>query len=152
MIGIHIEMANLPKVNSAFDAITAGVETLKPLWEQFGKEFYQQEAKLFNAAPWAPLSPAYAEYKRRELGGKPLLRVSDHLLRSFTQEGAPGNIHRIDDLSAEFGSSDFKAILHQLGTDNMPARPPLAEPDAPHYETLAGQYLASVVEKAVSIN
>lgn len=148
MIEHHVEISNLPEVDAHFARLSEGIETLKPLWERFGKEFYSQEVSLFSKAPWTPLSPAYAERKRKEFGNKPILRATDVLFKSLTQQGVAGNIHRVEDMTAEFGSNDFKAMFHQSGTSRMPARPPLAAPDVDRYESLASVYLEEMIKKA----
>lgn len=148
MIEFGIETVNLSQVDAKFAALDRGIETLKPLWERFGKEFYSQETALFEAQPWAPLSPAYAAKKQETYGDKTILRATDALFRSLTEQGATGNIHRVNDLDAEFGSSDFKAMLHFKGTSRMPARDPLAEPNVDRYETIAGSYVEEIVRNA----
>lgn len=148
MIQFHADIVNLPQVDAKFGALDREIGTLKPLWERFGKEFYSQEVSLFDAQPWTPLSPAYAARKRELYGDKPILRATDALFRSLTQQGATGNIHRVNDLDAEFGSHDPKAMFHFTGTSRMPARNPLAEPDVDRYETIAGQYLGEIVQRA----
>lgn len=148
MIQLHADIANLPQVDAKFAALDREISTLKPLWERFGTEFYSQESALFDAQPWAPLSPAYAAKKQEIYGDKPILRATDALFKSFTEQGATGNIHRVNDLDAEFGSNDPKAMFHFTGTSRMPQRNPLAEPDVDKYETIAGEYLGEMVSKA----
>lgn len=147
---IVAEFPNFNRVVHVLEVQGQRLESLIPLWELFGKEFYAEETSLFNRAPWVPLSPAYAKRKAEQFGDKPLLRVTDDLLRSFTQQGAAGNVHQISPLSAVFGSNDFKAIFHQAGTSRMPARPPLAEPDLDRYATIAGEYVAETILKAAA--
>lgn len=148
MMDVRSEISNLAQVNAQLVQLAASVESLRPLWERFGEEFYAQEVALFNAAPWAPLSESYAREKQKRFGSKSLLRATDVLFRSLTEQGAEGNIHQIRDLGAEFGSSDFKAALHQSGTSVMPARPPLADPDVEKYETIAAEYMSEVLSNA----
>lgn len=148
MIEIGIEIVNLPQVDAKLAALDREIGTLKPLWERFGEEFYSQETALFDAQPWAPLSPAYARKKQEIYGDKPILKATDALFRSLTQQGATGNIHRVNDLDAEFGSNDPKAMFHFTGTSRMPARDPLAEPDVDRYETIAGEYVEEIVKNA----
>lgn len=148
MIELHVDIVNLPQVDARFAALDRGIATLKPLWERFGKEFYAQEVSLFDAQPWAPLSSAYAAKKREQFGDKPILRATDDLFKSLTQQGSTGNIHRVNDLDAEFGSSDPKAMFHFTGTSRMPARDPLAEPDVDRYETIAGGYVDEMMRNA----
>ena len=147
---IGYEFSNLDKVLGTLKRYDQGLESLIPMWELFAKEFHGQETTWFDRAQFAPLTPAYARRKQEQFGSKPILRAMDDLFRSFTQQGAPGNIHDISPLSAVFGSSDFKAMFHQKGTVVMPARPPLAEPDTSRYQTIAGEYLAEMVARATN--
>lgn len=148
MIPFVVDITNLRQVDAKLARLDSEIQVLRPLWERFGKEFYAEEAALFEREPWVPLSPTYAEQKRETFGDKPILRATDALFRSLTQQGATGNVHRVDDMQAEFGTSDFKAILHQFGTSRMPARPPLAEPDIDRYETIAGEYAIEMLRRA----
>ena len=148
MIHQHIEIVGLNRVLSGLGNIDRGLETLKPLWEQFQSQFHAEESALFASAPWTPLSPAYAERKRKEVGSKPILQRTGTLLRSLTEPKARGSITRINDMDAEFGSSIFYGIFHQLGTARMPARPPLANPDERVYGTIAGRYLSGMLTRA----
>jgi hypothetical protein len=107
-----------------------------------GQEFYGQEKKLFDLAPWKPLSPAYAKRKQAKYGDKPILRATDTLFRSLTAQGAEGNIHRIGNDSAEFGSSVPYGPFHAS------TRNPLAEPDVERYETIAGEYMQKLARDA----
>lgn len=146
---IGYEFSNLSQVFATFRRYEQGLESMIPLWEACGKEFYAQETKHFAEYPFAPLSPAYATKKQEQFGSKPILRAMDDLFKSFTQQGAAGNIHDIRPLGAVFGSSDFKARLHQTGTSKMPVRPPLAEPNLGRYQTIAGVYLMEIVNKVI---
>lgn len=148
MIAQNVEFVGLDRVFAGFTRIEKRLVSLRPLWERFGGEFYRQETVWFASEPWTPLSPAYAEQKQKKFGNKPLLRATDALFKSLTQEGAEGNVHQVNDLGAKFGSSDFKARLHSTGTSRMPAREPLAEPQIDRYETIAGQYIAEIMSEA----
>lgn len=148
MIAQNVEVIGLERVFAGFIRIEKRIVSLRPLWERFGKEFYRQETAWFASEPWTPLSPAYAEQKRKQFGSKPLLRATDALFKSLTQEGAEGNIHEVSDLGAKFGSNDFKAMFHRTGTSRMPKRDPLAEPDVERYETIAGQYVTEMMIEA----
>lgn len=147
MIGLGFEWVGLDRVYAGFTKIEQSIEVLHPLWDKIDDEFYAQETQHFAAAPWAPLSQAYAK-RKAETSGKPLLRVMDVLFKSLTEPGAPEGVRRPTNLSLEIGSRDFKAMLHQEGTDRMPARPPLAEPDEDRYATIAGAYLEEIVKNA----
>jgi len=148
MIEVQVEFVGLNELFRGLSNVEEGVSHLRPLWEQFQTEFQSEEKRLFDAAPWEPLSPSYAEQKRRKFGDKPLLRATDVLYKSLTEQGAPEAIRVFDDSSAEFGTSDIVGIFHQLGTGKMPARPVLAEPDEEKYTAIAGDYLAQIVRQA----
>ena len=149
MITISVNIQGQEKVEQGFAEIERGISSLRPLWEKLGEEFRSDEVALFDKQPWTPLAPATLKQKEaRGFGGKGILRAEDNLFRSLTERGATGNISRVFDLSAEFGTSDAKAMLHKLGTRRMPARDPMVEPDVDKYATLAGEYLAEVVRNA----
>lgn len=144
--GYHFE--GIERVNAGLDRISRGVNDPRPLFGLLGEEFYRQELAWFEAEPWVPLSPGYAARKQEIYGDKPILRATDVLFKSFTEQGAAGNIHRVGESEAEFGSSDFKAIYHQLGTSRMPARPPLIEPDPDKFLAIADEYVDQLIQRA----
>lgn len=148
MIPIAWEFVGIGKLQTGLNTVEKKLDSLAPLWEKFGKEFYTEEIQLFDAQPWAPLSPAYAARKQRLFGSKPILRATDALFDSLTKQGATGNIHRISAKEAEFGSSDFKAMLHHVGAGRLPVRSPLAEPNVEEYATIAGEYMTDVLKSA----
>lgn len=148
MIGLGYEFAGFARVESAFVRLDREIGALKPLWERFQREFQAEETALFEAAPFAPLSPDYAQQKERRFPGSPVLQATQTLLKSLTQDNAEGSVRRIDDLEAEFGSEVFYGIFHQFGTGRMPARPPLAEPEVDRYQTIAGEYVEELISKA----
>jgi hypothetical protein len=139
---IGVEILGLDRLRAGLDKIEQGVTVLRPLWERMGQEFYGQEKKLFDLAPWKPLSPDYAKRKRAKYGDKPILRATDTLFRSLTAQGTEGNVHRVGNDQAEFGSSVSHGIFH------AESRPPLAEPDVERYDTIAGEYAAKLVREA----
>lgn len=142
MTVIHTQVIGLEKLLSGFTTFERGLTRLRGLFEKFGQEFYSQETKLFALAPWKPLTPAYAKRKRAQYGDKPILRATDRLWRSLTQKASDGNVHRISDDSAEFGSAVPYGVFHHE------SRPPLAEPDEERYATIAGEYAAQLAEQA----
>lgn len=148
MITISITMSGQGKLDAALHRVEQGVSNLKPLWEQMGHVFYAEEKKLFDAQPWTPLSEPYATRKRSIFGDKGILRASDALFLSLTEKGTEGNIHRVDDLNAEFGSDVPYGIFHQLGAGTLPKRDPMAEPDVDEYKKIADEYLTELVNKA----
>lgn len=139
---IRMELVGVDQAQSRLIRVEGGLTRLRPLFELFGKERYLEQKSLFDLAPWKPLSPEYAERKRKDVGDKGILRYSDRLFLSLTQQGSEGNIHRVDDNSAEFGSNVPYGIFHRETRD------PMAEPDVDRYMTIAGQYVLEVVREA----
>lgn len=148
MIERHAEWTGMDRFFAGLARVDRELSSLRPLWELCGKEFYSQETAWFASEPWVALSPGYAARKQKEFGSKPLLRATDALFKSLTQQGADGNIHQVDDLGAMFGTGDFKAPFHHTGTSRMPARDPFAPPDINRYESIAGNYLVEMVTGA----
>lgn len=148
MTGYQVEFIGAAEVDRGLANLDRRLSVLRPMYETFAEEFYKEEEELFATEPWEPLSDAYAISKAEQFGGKPLLRATDALYKSLTQPNAPGSIYIVDDTDAVFGSSDPKAILHQTGTRNMPARPPRAEPKMDTYRTLAGEYLVESLNES----
>lgn len=148
MIGQSTDWTGLDRFFAGLMRIDRELASLRPLWELCGREFYSQEIAWFASEPWVGLSAGYAKRKQEQFGSKPLLRATDVLFKSLTQQGAGGNIHQVDDLGAMFGTGDFKAPFHHTGTSRMPARDPFAPPDIDRYETIAGEYLGEMVSKA----
>lgn len=142
MITISIATQGFPQTNANLVKLEGRLSSLKPLWEKLGDEFYKEEKAWFAAEPWKPLSPAYAKRKRAKFGDKPILRATDTLFHSLTEQGAEGNIHRVDDLGAEFGSRVPYGIFHQE------SRPPLAEPNVGNYRTIAAEYAVDAVRSS----
>jgi phage gpG-like protein len=142
MTTINIDIQGLSRLHSGLSQVERGLTSLRSLWDRFAKEFYSEEKKLFAAAPWKPLTPAYEKRKRAKYGDKPILQATGRLLGSLTEQGAEGNVHRVDDQSAEFGSAVPYGVFHHE------SRPPLAEPDEDRYGTLAGEYVAGIAKAA----
>jgi hypothetical protein len=141
VITLGLDVIGLERVYSALDGLTEGVSDLRPFWEKASEHRYEEERDLFAEAPWKPLTPAYAKWKQKRFGDKPILRATDTLFRSLTQRDAEGSVYRIDDSGAEFGSSVFYGHYH------VPTRDPMADPDVREYENLAGEYLRELVRE-----
>jgi len=75
--------------------------------------------------PFAPLSPRYARYKARRYPGAPILVRSGRLRSALTQPDHPDAIADIQPDRLTFGTRVPYALYHQLGTQRMPARPPI---------------------------
>lgn len=143
MIGYTVEIVGLEKTLSGLATLESNFTRLKPLMEIFGREFYAEETTLFETAPWTPLKPETEAAKARKYGGPSrILIATGTLFRSLTNQGAEGNIHRVSDDGAEFGSGVSYGIFH------VPTRNPMAEPDEERYATLAGEYAGEMMKEA----
>lgn len=113
------------QLDRALSRIISSSQDFSEPFEEFGDEFREVTGERFEneGFGWAQLSPAYALRKFMRWGIKTILRASDAVYESLTIKGAAGNITRIFPLRAEFGTSIYYAIFHQLGTSKMPARP-----------------------------
>lgn len=142
MTTITIELVGLEKSIAGFQNLESRLTRLKPLMEIFGREFYAEETALFDRAPWTPLKPETEARKAKLYGGPSrILIATGTLFRSLTQQGAEGNVHRVSDDGAEFGSSVSYGIFH------VPTRNPIVDPpDEERYSTLAGEYVAEMVK------
>lgn len=143
MITVTIDLVGLEKVSAGFGLLESRFTRLAPLMELFGKEFYAEESSWFESAPWTPLKPETEARKAKLYGGPSrILVATGTLLGSLTKQGAAGNVHRVSDDGAEFGSSVSYGIFH------VPTRNPLAEPDEERYATIAGEYAAETIREA----
>lgn len=139
---MRIEIDGIDRALSGLEKLEQGLSDLSPLFEKFGEQRYAEEKQLFDAAPWPPLSPAYAERKRQLFGDKPILRATDTLFNSLTQKGASGNVHEVSNFAAAFGSVVPYGVFH------IPKRDPRAEPNVAMYETIAGLHLQEMLTEA----
>ena len=71
---------------------------------------------------WVPLSGAYAEWKRDQVGDLPVLQLSTRMYRSLTEEGAANFVREENAESLKIGSSDPKAKWHHTGAGRLPVR------------------------------
>ncbi len=147
-MSIRIEIVGAERVLAGFAHVAEGMTRLAPLFERYGEEFYREEVSLFAAAPWTPLSEGYQERKSVAFPDKPILRATDRLFKSLTEQDAEGNIHRVSDQGAEFGSSVFYGIIHHEGIAPQPERRLLAELQMEKYDSLAAEYMMEIAEAA----
>lgn len=81
-------------------------------------------------AGWAPLSPAYAEWKREHFPGRRLLELSGKMRRGFRFKAGPRSLRIINRITAgQKGNKTPRWFWHQFGTPKMPARPMLQVTD-----------------------
>lgn len=108
-----------------------GLRDLRPVWGDLHTIFMEFMKRVFategahGGQRWAPLSPAYAAWKRRHYGDLPILHLRGTLSKSFTEAAAEGHVYRTGPAFMEAGSSVRYARAHQWGyaQRNLPARP-----------------------------
>jgi phage gpG-like protein len=146
VIAITIELTGLSELLAGVQKLESNLTRLKPLMEQFGQEFHSEEQSLFDRAPWTPLKLETIARKTQLGYADPsrILVATGRLLGSLTQQGAEGNVHRVSDDGAEFGSTVSYGIFH------VPTRNPMVEPDEERYSTIAGEYAVEMVKEAFS--
>jgi hypothetical protein len=74
---------------------------------------------------WAPLSPAYAAWKRRHYGNLPKLVLTGAMRGGFRWETTPRTLRVINQVKSGQRGGVPRWTYHQLGTEHMPARPML---------------------------
>jgi hypothetical protein len=74
---------------------------------------------------WAPLSPAYAAWKRRHYGNLPKLVLTGAMQAGFRWQVTLQTLRVINRVKAGQRGGVPRWTYHQLGTEHMPARPML---------------------------
>lgn len=110
------------------------IQNFRAVFQQFGMSFRQGMAAIFantggrvsaskvvDGVTWAPLTPEYKHWKANIVPFGTLV-FDGTLADSFRKKGAPGNIEKISDFKASYGSSNRLAKWHQGGTKSIPAR------------------------------
>lgn len=119
---MHIEMENYVKRSS----------NLSRPFQVFQKYWFDSIAEVFDAGgdpvPWPELSPAYAAWKEANWPGRPIMRRSDELYDSLTNQTS-NTIWHVGPRSIEFGTRVPHFIYHQEGRGANPQRPTLVLTD-----------------------
>ena len=105
----------------AAEGLLRGTEDMRPLLTALGMMLMRSVDKQFRAQGsrfgegWTPLKPK-TKYRRRKSGlGAQILLDRGTLQKSVTQQGAPGNIYKLEPLSLTLGSNLRYANIHQFG-------------------------------------
>jgi hypothetical protein len=88
---------------------------------QAEREQFDSEG-LSGSGGWAPLKPRTIARKAALGLDSRILRETQALFRSVTEQSSPDAVFDVNADSMVFGTSDRKAIFHQKGTDRMPKR------------------------------
>lgn len=109
------------------DAMAQRARDMRPAWLAViaylriatAQQFASQGSRLGSA--WQPLSEPYGTQKAKVFPGQPILRATDAMFKSLTEE-TENSITDVEPLAMEYGTKDRKAKYHQDGTPRMPRR------------------------------
>ncbi len=154
MIRITMDSAGTEKMLGRLDV---ALGDLRPVWPtihrivlDFFKARFRSEG-AYAGARWVPLSPAYAAWKRRHYGDKPILQLTGRLLASSTEEDHAEHVYRVGPSFMEAGTSWAPSPwVHQRGVPkhNLPARPILVAPSRAEGERIVDAILAFLLRRA----
>jgi len=107
-----------------------GLRDLAPVWPKvheillaFMKQHFASEG-TYAGVRWRVLSPNYARWKAKHYPGKKILQLRGDLYGSLTQPRHASHVFRSGPSFMEFGTSDWKARIHQTGSLKIANRPP----------------------------
>lgn len=144
----------LSRVLQGLEDVTGDWE---PAFQLMADDYAATQGDVFDAqggheglSPWAPLSPAYQEWKDQHFPGKPILELTGRLRAAMTLAGT-GRVLQISERELVIGA-DIRvgksgqwnlAALHQQGTRRMPSRPVLrlTEPQKRRWVGFLHKYL-----------
>lgn len=125
---LTISAPGAEKVDVALSRFTEQMRDLRPFWTTaFQDQFYKDQLANFESqgkyvGGWPPLSPRYAAYKSRVRPGRPMMVFNGVLKASLTSPGARYAVFKPQAQSVIIGTSDPKAMAHQLGRGRLPRR------------------------------
>ena len=126
MLDLDVAVTGIKQVVSRIDRLTAGLEDMRPLFQELRRDFNMREFSWFGTEGdgWVPLSPRYAAWKDRLYPGQPIMVLRGDLRDDMLLEGSESvdEIHRD---RARFGSRRVYARAQHAGRPeiNLPARP-----------------------------
>lgn len=133
MIRFTGEIDGIPAFDRAFNRIEQHIADIRSFAPGIAGEFYAIEEGQFGSegakgasGKWAPLSPAYKQWKATHFPGEPILKLMHPLYESLTSPDAADSIYRVSGNEIAIGSRTPYAVAHQRGTGFMPARPPIS--------------------------
>jgi phage gpG-like protein len=135
MFRFRLEVAGQVAMDRGIARFADGIADYRPIWAVIEDDFYAQMKDQFESEgaeggeSWEPLSPAYAGWKEEHYPGAKILERSGDLLDSLTNPNSTNGVRREERKSLTLGSLLPYALYHQVGTENMPARPELVFPE-----------------------
>lgn len=139
MIRFRMEIAGAAEIDRGFDRFTALIDDWSPVWEPMADAFLAIERAQFETEgaaegdKWAPLSPAYAEWKEQHFGEMPILMRTLRLYESLTDRNSPDFVFDGGERYLTLGTRVPYAIYHQSRqprASHLPRRPEIAFSEA----------------------
>jgi hypothetical protein len=134
--------ARLGGISTALRDLTPVWPTVHEIVVRFFRAIFAAQGAYPTGRPWVPLNPAYARWKQRQVGDKPILQFTGDLYASM--QGGAEHVFRFGPAFMETGTSDIKARTHQWGYPprNIPARPIVQKPSRAEGERIVDAILA----------
>jgi phage gpG-like protein len=126
-------------IKATVAGLVAMLERLRnqsPAWRNVLVYLRGQTVQQFNTAgarsgdAWQPLSAGYEKWKAVKFPGQPILRATDAMFKSLTEDGAANAVADVSAQGLTYGTRDAKASYHQRGGGRLPRRKILAVTDA----------------------
>ncbi|MFW6074934.1 MAG: phage virion morphogenesis protein [Chloroflexota bacterium] len=154
---MHLEFSidGRKQLSRVLQGISDDIQNWQPALERMATDFYETQGDVFlsegaaeGLARWAPLSPGYAAWKAQNYEGRPMLVLTGRLRSALTNPSGQGAIKRVEKRRLELGANvpvgrRNLALLHQRGTDRMPARPVIriSQPQRARWVRILQSYL-----------
>ena len=136
MFRFRLEIAGEVAMDRGIARFADGIADYRPIWPVIEDDYYAQVKDQFKTEgeeggeKWAALSPEYAGWKQKHFPDKPILQRTGDLMDSLTNPNSPNGVRREERKTLTLGSTLPYALFHQVGTENMPARPEIVFPEA----------------------
>lgn len=153
MISMSFEIRN-PGV---LPAIQAGLADLTPVWRGPVRDifFTMMRAQFKNEGAytgetWTPLNPAYAAWKAKKYGEKPILQREGYLIDSLTTPTSQWAVFHSGPSFAEYGTRIVYAATHEYGdpSRSIPKRQVIPVPSKAEGSRIADAILAFLLGQA----
>lgn len=115
MFTLRIEH-NIDKIIEDLKELERQLRDLTRFWQSFSLPYLIQEVEgIFDSEPWAPLSYPYVLEKAQSFPGQGILRRTDTLYDSFTQENAPYSVQDARPDRFTYGTDVPYGFFHEFG-------------------------------------
>lgn len=158
MFRFKMDIAGETQLDRGIARFSDGVSDYTPIWPVIEDEFYAEEKAQFasegaeGGEKWAPLSPAYSEWKEAHFPGQPILQRTGDLERSLTSRNDPNGVRVEARKQLTLGSRVPYGIYHQSTAPRtrLPRRPMINLTSA-FKATVMRQVQAYLVEIATKV-